>query len=50
MSTNKIKGTKLLQQNYLSKKDEEMDLEAQVHPINKIARMNEGRFAADDKK
>jgi hypothetical protein len=44
LSQSKIKGTKFLQQNYLEKKDEEMDLEAKVHPINKIAKLNEARF------
>ncbi|PHH60051.1 hypothetical protein CDD81_2180 [Ophiocordyceps australis] len=42
--TSKIKGTKFLQQNYLNKKEEEIDLEAKVHPINKIARINDDRF------
>ncbi|KJZ73560.1 NADH-ubiquinone oxidoreductase 12 kDa subunit [Hirsutella minnesotensis 3608] len=44
LATTKIRGTKFLQQNYVSKKDEEADLAAKVHPINKIAKMNEGRF------
>jgi hypothetical protein len=44
LATNKIKGTKGLQQNYLEKKDEEADLAAKVHPVNKIAKLNEGRF------
>jgi hypothetical protein len=35
-----------MQQNYLEKKDEEMDLEAKVHPSDKIAKMNQGRFAS----
>ncbi|KYK55632.1 putative NADH-ubiquinone oxidoreductase 12 kDa subunit, mitochondrial precursor [Drechmeria coniospora] len=46
LASNKIKGTKFLQQNYLEKKDEEMDLEAKVHTSNKISRLNEGRFAS----
>jgi hypothetical protein len=46
LSTNKVKGTKFLQQNYLEKKDEEMDLAANVHPSNRIAKLNEGRFSS----
>ncbi|CAM1506787.1 Fc.00g064280.m01.CDS01 [Cosmosporella sp. VM-42] len=42
---NKIKGTKFIQQNYLEKKDEEMDLEAGVHTTQKIAKINQARFA-----
>ena len=34
-----------MQQNYIEKKDQELDLEAKVHPSNKIAKLNEGRFA-----
>lgn len=41
LSTNKVKGTKFQQQNYISKQDEEIDLEAKVHPINKIAKLRE---------
>ncbi|PHH73450.1 hypothetical protein CDD82_5472 [Ophiocordyceps australis] len=44
LTTSKIKGTKFLQQNYLNKKEEEIDLEAKVHPINRIARINDDRF------
>jgi hypothetical protein len=46
LSQSRIKGTKFLQQNYLTKQDEEMDLEAKVHPINKIAKLNQDRFAS----
>ncbi|KAH7328653.1 hypothetical protein B0I35DRAFT_403985 [Stachybotrys elegans] len=46
LASNKIKGTKFIQQNYLTKQDEEIDLEAKVHPINKIAKMNEGRHSS----
>ena len=46
LATNKIKGTKFLQQNYLDKKEEEMDLAAKVHTSDKIARLNHGRFAS----
>lgn len=41
LESNKVKGTKALQQNYMTKTDEEMDLEAKVHPINKIAKLRE---------
>lgn len=41
LEANKIKGTKFLQQNYITKRDEEVDLEAKVHPINKIAKLRE---------
>ena len=43
---NKIKGTKFIQQNYVDKKDEEMDLEAGVHTSNKIAKINQARFSS----
>ncbi|KAK3185255.1 hypothetical protein K4F52_005955 [Lecanicillium sp. MT-2017a] len=46
LEANKIKGTKFMQQNYLEKKDEEMDLEAKVHTSDKIAKLNQGRHAA----
>ncbi|PNY20413.1 Uncharacterized protein TCAP_07416 [Tolypocladium capitatum] len=46
MASNKIKGTKFLQQNYIEKKDEELDLAAKVHTSNKIAKLNEGRFSS----
>lgn len=46
METNKIKGTKFLQQNYIEKKEEELDLAAKVHTSNKIAKLNEGRFSS----
>jgi hypothetical protein len=42
----KVKGTKGLQQNYIEKKDEEMDRAAKVHTSDKIAKLNQGRFAA----
>ncbi|CAH0049875.1 unnamed protein product [Clonostachys rosea] len=41
LETNKIAGTKGLQLNYITKRDEEIDLEAKVHPINKIAKLRE---------
>jgi hypothetical protein len=41
LESNKVKGTKALQQNYITKSDEEMDLEAKVHPINKIQKLRE---------
>ncbi|CAG9970894.1 unnamed protein product [Clonostachys byssicola] len=41
LETNKIPGTKGLQLNYITKRDEEIDLEAKVHPINKIAKLRE---------
>jgi hypothetical protein len=44
LANGRIRGTKFLQQNYLDKKEEEIDLEAKVHPINKIAKLNEARF------
>lgn len=43
---NKIKGTKFIQQNYLDQKDAEMDLEAKVHPSDKIAKINQARFSS----
>ncbi|KAF7543235.1 hypothetical protein G7046_g10038 [Stylonectria norvegica] len=46
LKSNKIKGTKFLQQNYVTKMDEEMDLEAKVHTSDKIANMNKGRFSS----
>ncbi|KAF4581084.1 nadh dehydrogenase [Ophiocordyceps camponoti-floridani] len=42
-ASSKLKGTKFLQQNYLDRKSEEIDLEAKVHPINKIAMINSGK-------
>lgn len=46
LATNKIKGTKFLQQNYIDKKDEELDLAAKVHTSDKVAQLNQGRFAS----
>ncbi|OAA59333.1 NADH-ubiquinone oxidoreductase 12 kDa subunit [Cordyceps fumosorosea ARSEF 2679] len=46
LATNKIKGTKFLQQNYLEKKDEELDIAAKVHTSDKIAKLNHGRFSS----
>ena len=45
-ANNKIKGTKFIQQNYITKQDEEIDLEAKVHPINKIQTLKEDPKAA----
>merc|ERR1712054_113136 len=41
LAANKIKGTKFQQQNYMTKQDEAVDLEAKVHPINRIAQLKE---------
>ena len=46
LATNKVKGTKFMQQNYVYQKDEELDAAAKVHVNNKIAKMNEGRFSS----
>lgn len=46
LADKKIKGTKFLQQNYIDKREEEIDLEAKVHPINKIAKLREDPKAA----
>ncbi|CEJ85863.1 Putative NADH-ubiquinone oxidoreductase 12 kDa subunit [[Torrubiella] hemipterigena] len=46
LTQNKIKGTKFIQQNYIEQKDADMDLAAKVHPSDKIAKINQGRFAA----
>ena len=46
LATKKIKGTKFLQQNYITQQDQEIDLEAKVHPINKIAKLREDPKAA----
>ncbi|KAH8737073.1 hypothetical protein BGZ61DRAFT_470565 [Ilyonectria robusta] len=46
LKTNKIKGTKFLQQNYVTKQDEEMDLQAKVHTSDQVAKMNQARFAS----
>lgn len=45
LATNKIKGTKFIQQNYVEQKDQEIDMAANVHTNNKIAKLNEGRFS-----
>lgn len=39
-------GTKGLQQNYVSKQEEELDLAAKVHTSDKIAKLNHGRFSS----
>lgn len=46
LKTNKIKGTKFLQQNYIDKQEEEMDLQAKVHTSDKVAKLNQQRFAS----
>ncbi|CCE33413.1 hypothetical protein E4U22_000675 [Claviceps purpurea] len=43
---NQFKGTRYLQRQYLSQQEEELDKMAKVHPKDKIARMNDGRFAS----
>lgn len=45
LGKNKVKGTKFIQQNYLEQKDQEIDLERKVHPVDKIAKLNHGRFS-----
>jgi hypothetical protein len=45
LANGKVKGSKGIQQNYMEKKDEEADLAAKVHPSDKIANLNYGRFA-----
>lgn len=45
LAANKIKGTKFIQQNYIDRKEEEIDLEAKVHTSQKIAKLNQGRFS-----
>ncbi|KAM0522305.1 hypothetical protein ACHAPE_001894 [Trichoderma viride] len=45
LATNKVKGTKFIQQNYMEKKDQEFDLERKVHTSDKIAKLNQGRFS-----
>ncbi|KAF4947029.1 hypothetical protein FSARC_14058, partial [Fusarium sarcochroum] len=44
--SNKIKGTKFLQQNYVNQKDEELDRAAKVHTSDKIAKLNIDRFSS----
>ncbi|KHN99877.1 NADH-ubiquinone oxidoreductase 12 kDa subunit [Metarhizium album ARSEF 1941] len=47
LATNKIKGTKFLQQNYLEQKDQELDIAAKTHTADKMAKINGGaRFSA----
>ncbi|QUC18785.1 uncharacterized protein UV8b_03026 [Ustilaginoidea virens] len=46
LATNKIKGTKFIQQNYIEQKDQELDLAAKVHTSDKIRRLNQGRFSS----
>lgn len=46
LKTNKIKGTKFLQQNYVTKQDEEMDRLAKVHTSDQVAKMNQARFSS----
>ncbi|KAG6005399.1 hypothetical protein E4U21_000179 [Claviceps maximensis] len=46
LATNKIKGTKFIQQNYLDQKDQELDLAAKVHTADKVAKLNHGRFSS----
>ncbi|KAI9903105.1 hypothetical protein N3K66_002457 [Trichothecium roseum] len=43
LANKKVKGTKFLQQNYMTRRDEELDLEAKLHPINKIAKFKESQ-------
>lgn len=46
LQQNKVKGTKFIQQNYMEKRDEDIDLEAKVHPINKIQKLRDDPKAA----
>ncbi|KAL4730093.1 hypothetical protein ACLX1H_002123 [Fusarium chlamydosporum] len=46
LKTNKIKGTKFLQQNYVDQKEHDLDRAAKVHTSDKIAKMNHGRFSS----
>ncbi|KAM0341347.1 hypothetical protein ACHAPU_010090 [Fusarium lateritium] len=46
LQSNKIKGTKFLQQNYITQKDQQLDLAAKVHTSNKIANLNKERFSS----
>jgi hypothetical protein len=46
LESSKVKGTKFVQQNYITKRDEEIDLEAKVHPLNKIQKLREDPKAA----
>lgn len=47
LATNKVKGTKFVQQNYVEQKDQELDIAAKVHTANKIAKINAGaRFSS----
>ncbi|KAK0392590.1 hypothetical protein NLU13_2085 [Sarocladium strictum] len=45
LANSKVKGTKGLQQNYMSQQDQDADLAAKVHTSDKIAKLNEGRFS-----
>ncbi|KPM38917.1 hypothetical protein AK830_g7621 [Neonectria ditissima] len=46
LKSNKIKGTKFIQQNYVTKQDEEMDRLAKVHTSDQVAKMNQARFSS----
>lgn len=46
LETSKVKGTKFLQGNYITQRDQDIDLEAKVHPINKIQKLREDTKAA----
>lgn len=46
LKSNRIKGTKFMQQNYITKKEEEIDRAAKVHTSDKIAKLNQGRHAS----
>ncbi|KAF4984164.1 hypothetical protein FZEAL_562 [Fusarium zealandicum] len=46
LKSNKIKGTKFLQQNYIDQKEEELDRAAKVHTSDKLAKLNQDRFSA----
>ncbi|KOS16657.1 NADH-ubiquinone oxidoreductase 12 kDa subunit [Escovopsis weberi] len=45
LAANKIRGTKFLQQNYMDKREEQLDLEAKVHTSDKIAKLDQGRHS-----
>ncbi|QPC66737.1 hypothetical protein HYE67_008968 [Fusarium culmorum] len=49
LKSNKIKGTKFLQQNYVDQKEHDLDLAAKVHTSDKIAKMNRDRFSSTSK-
>jgi hypothetical protein len=46
LATNKVKGTKFLQQNYVEQKDHDHDLAAKVHTGDKFAKINGSRFSS----